>query len=812
MATVINMTAQKQRAKVGRLQGPAGGAERRLASYPCRSAAMAAKTLLVFLVVALAAPAQTQRGTIRIRVRDPQGQPLRATVELGSRVNQLQQRFNTDKAGRFVARGLPYGLYRVRVMHSGFAPAARVVEVRSSIPLRVSITLRLKPVKSHVRVTSSATLIDPDRLGTVYTIGSKTLQTRLPAQMGRGISDAVDSQPGWLYEANGVLHPRGSEYDVQYVINGVPFTENRSPAFAPPLAGGDVQSIRVLTAGFPAEYGRKLGGVVEITTRRNFSPGFHWSGAAEAGSFATSTAEGTVGYDRGRNQWQFNGNVGTTDRYLDPPVLANYTNHGSTGGLAADYARDLSDNARLHFFLRRAEVRYEVPNELVQQQAGQRQQAADTETDGVATYEQVLSPTLLLTAVGSLTTESFHLESNRFSTPVIVSQQRGFRRGYGRLSLAGADHHQDWQIGADAFFTPVHEALQYQITNPSLFDAGTALRFRFADRATDIEPAAFVQENIHGAHWNLGLGMRYDDYHFVARQSAWSPRVAISHAFSRHDLVVHFAYDRVFQTPALENLLLASSPQLERVSPLVQRLPVQPARANYYEAGFTKGFLGRVSLTANVFERDFRNFSDDDTLLNTGVSFPIADARAWIRGVEGQLAFPNWGRFSGTVSYANQLAVGQGPVTGGLLIGAEALANAAQNERFWISQDQRNTAHASLRWAATRSLWLAMGSSYGSGLPVELDSGDTSRAFLLSQYGSEVLSHVDFPRGRVRPSFSLDAGAGLKLYGKENSAFWIQVQCTNLTNHLNVINFASLFSGTAIGAPRSFDVGARAVF
>src|SRR5439155_523521 len=82
----------------------------------------------------------------------------------------------------------------------------------------------------------------------------------------RELLDLVSEQPGWLYEANGVLHPRGSEYDVQFVVDGLPLTQNRSPAFAPSLDAGDVESLRVLTASFPAEYGRKLGGVVEVTT------------------------------------------------------------------------------------------------------------------------------------------------------------------------------------------------------------------------------------------------------------------------------------------------------------------------------------------------------------------------------------------------------------------------------------------------------------------------------------------------------------------------------------------------------------------
>jgi hypothetical protein len=158
------------------------------------------------------------------------------------------------------------------------------------------------------------------------------------------------------------------------------------------------------------------------------------------------------------------------------------------------------------------------------------------------------------------------------------------------------------------------------------------------------------------------------------------------------------------------------------------------------------------------------------------------------------------------VSYANQVGVGQGPITGGLFIGAEAIAGVPGNSHFWVSQDQRNTARARLRFQASKRVWLATESSYGSGLPVELDTGDIDYVFLLAQYGASILNEVDLARSRVRPSYSLGASSGIDLYAKESKRVSLQAQASNLTNHLNVINFASLFSGTAIAAPRSAGV------
>lgn len=767
-------------------------------------------SFLTFMTVPVFA--QHERGEVHLEVRDPRGGPVVASVELISEANQVQLSFRTNQSGDCVARELPFGFYHLRVSHEAFVSAERLLEVRSEVPLSVRVALGLAPVQSHVEVTDSATLVDPRRTRTVYSVGFQAIREELPAQMGRTLADLADSEPGWLYEANGVLHPRGAEYDVQYVVNGLPLTENRSPAFAPPLESEEVESMRVMTAGFPAAYGRKLGGVVEVTAPNEVVPGLHFTTVTEGGSFSTATGYMGIGYGWGASQLTLSADAGATERYLDPPVMANYTNRGSTGGFRATYSRDLTNQDRLELSVQRDQSRYLLPNELVQEVAGQRQDSANGETSGQIDYQRTLSPNLLLSAEGSVRDVSSRLWSNRLSTPVVISQQRGFRQGYGRVTLAGQLGTHNWKAGVDAIFSPAREALQYLITDPGLFDPGTALRFGFLDRRTDVEPSAFAQDEFHRNNWNVSLGIRYDHYRFVVDESAWSPRVALSHYFSSPGLLVHASYDRIFQTPAIENLLLASSSQVSRISSLVLRLAVRPARANYYEVGLTKAFAGKLRFDANVFRRDFRNYSDDDTLLNTGVSFPIADASARIQGIEGKVELPAWGRFSGFVSYANQVGVGQGPITGGLFIGAEAIAGVPDNSRFWVSQDQRNTARARLRFQASKRLWLATEGSFGSGLPVELDTGDNDYAFLLAQYGPRILNEVDFAHGRVRPSYSLDASAGVDLYSKESKRVSLQAKGSNLTNHLNVINFASLFSGTAIAVPRSESVQLAIVF
>jgi hypothetical protein len=84
--------------------------------------------------------------------------------------------------------------------------------------------------------------------------------------------------------------------------------------------------------------------------------------------------------------------------------------------------------------------------------------------------------------------------------------------------------------------------------------------------------------------------------------------------------------------------------------------------------------------------------------------------------------------------------------------------------------------------------------------------------FLLAQYGPDILSRVNFDRGRVRPNFSLNAAAGVELYRKESRTLTLQIAADNLTDRVNVLNFAGLFSGTAVAAPRSASAHLRFVF
>src|SRR5215471_17481636 len=288
-----------------------------------RKSRSATRKVLLFVFAAggagavspFAAFAQRERGELRIEVSDPQGRPAAASAQLVSESNQLDREFPIPADGRYIAGELPFGVYRLTVAAEGFADWTYLVEIRGEVPVRVTVTLGVAAVSTRVEVNDAATLLDPSETATMYSLSGERIRDHGSVQPGRTLSDAVNDQPGWLYEANGILHPRGSEYQVQYVLDGMPLTQNRSPAFAPSFDSGDIESLRVLTAGYAAEYGRKLGGIVELATEKNPPAGLHGRFETGAGSFDSIGGAAELGYSAGPNHFEASAEGFHTDRY-----------------------------------------------------------------------------------------------------------------------------------------------------------------------------------------------------------------------------------------------------------------------------------------------------------------------------------------------------------------------------------------------------------------------------------------------------------------------------------------------------------------
>ena len=223
----------------------------------------------------------------------------------------------------------------------------------------------------------------------------------------------------------------------------MPLYDNRSLAFAPAFENSEFEAVNVLTAGLPAEYGRRLGGVIALDTRRSASLGHRFALDLQDGSYGTRM--GSVAHQFARRGTALAVGVlgGSTDRYLDPPSLENFTNRASSSGGNARVAHDLAESHRLTFYARSNRTGFLVPNDLAQQEGGAApgpQSGGNRPVNCTTRARSRPAPWGRLRGmVRDLTSE---LWSNALATPVHAQQDRGFReaavlrRHYGQLRTA----------------------------------------------------------------------------------------------------------------------------------------------------------------------------------------------------------------------------------------------------------------------------------------------------------------------------------------------------------------------------------------
>ena len=785
---------------------------------------------LPFLVLPLLAFGQANHGELRLKITDPAGLGVRTPVRIVCEANEYRNTLNTDDEGNLIAQRLPYGIYDIEIHQPGFAEVRETVNVRSTVPTEYKFQLKVWTPGEVVSVNAGNTLVNPEQAGDVSQIGADEIRNRVTSVPGRSMQDLVNDQPGWLYEGNAVLHPRGSEYQTQFVVDGIPLTDNRSPGFGPELEADDVQSVSVYTAGIPAEYGRKMGGVVEVNTLRDVQPGFHGEVALSGGSFDSAGAFAQAQYVWGKNAFGASASGSMSDHYLNPVVPQNFTNAGTLGDFSAHYERDLTPQDRLNLIVRHEFARYELPNEQVQEAphldtldpslplGSQLETASNIETMGIASYEHTFSSNVVADVHAMVRDNQINFNSNNYATPIEVFQNNWFREGYVRGAISVDRGRHEWKAGLEIDNATLNENFNYAITDPSQFDPSTPPTFSFAANRPDLEQSAFVQDRIRLGRWTVSAGLRWDHYQLLVNRNGVQPRLAVSRYFPSSDMLVHFSYDRVFQTPSFENILLSSSTAIDSLNPNdFLRLPVQPSEGNYYEVGMTKGIAGKLRVNGNCYRRYVNNYADDDQIQNTAISFPIAFRKSVIYGAEAKVELPEWRRFSGFASYSYMVGNVWYPVTGGLFLGDDVQNVEAGTGHFPDSQDQRHTLRGRLRYEITPRFWIAGGVQYDTGLPFEFQCDPLPQCIYTpggpaDTYGQAVIDRLNFDRGRILPAFQVNASAGADIYKSDRMKMRFQVDGQNLSNVLNVIDFGGLFSGNAIGPSRSFGLRLTTTF
>lgn len=772
--------------------------------------------------------AQARIGTVQGTVKDPTGALVPdAEVTITQPVTKYTQRVQTDRQGSFKLVNVPFNTYKVTARAEGFQPAEKQIDLESTIPFTLDLALAVTGAEASVTVTEDRTaLLEPDRSSSDTDINQSILERPLGASPSRAIESIVSSAPGFVSDDNGRMHPRGSESQVQYVVDGIPITDNMSAIFSTSLDARTLRTVEVLTGGIPAEFGDKLAGVINVNTRSGLEGPTQGGISFSGGSF--STGEMAVDFATHTKKFGFltNLSTSTSQRFLDAPTIDNFHNFGRTGKgfFRLDYQLDQNNSLRGVFTF--GGSNFQVANRLEQELAHQDQRQRLRDSAQSVTYQHIFSPNALGQFSFFNRAGRAKLTSNPTSTPVVAFQDRSLRNygGIGSIALTRGTH--NIKFGGQVTVTPVSEEFSFYPTvhfdtiadedgnllpNPiNAFNSATP--FLFKGNKTGRTLSAYVQDRFAlFKNFTLDLGLRYDNYKLLTSEQAFSPRLAFAYFIPRTHTTIRASYNRYFQPPPAENLLLASSPEAASISPIavIQGFtsvqPILADREHVFEVGAQQLLSRFFRLNMTVYQKRINNFSDKDQFIETGVIFPVAISSGRVTGEEIRIESTDIKGFQGFISYANSHAYGVTPITGGLFLGEDPQELQTQGVRFSADHDQRNSAQFQVSYDHKPSgIYATFSGRYDSGVPTDVEPGTTLADFIAAGFDPRLYGEIDFQRGRVRPRTVLDFSLGADLFQKERVSMNVQFDIQNLTNELFLYNFQSVFSGTHVGPPRLF--------
>ncbi len=322
-------------------------------------------SVLAISIVAAVSPlsAQSNSGIVSGTVTDPAGAVIPgATVSLLNPVSGYSRSSVTDGTGRFQFTNIPLNSYHVTAQAAGFGPVAQDASVSSSIPVSVTIALKVAGTSTSVTVEAED-LVSKDP--TNHTNIDRALFERLPLEsQSSSLSSLVTlASPGVAADSNGLFHGLGDHASNQFSIDGQPITDQQSKVFSNQIPSNAIQSIEAIPGAPSAEYGGKTSLIINVTTRSGQgSTTPHGNLTASYGSFGSATGGFDLSYG-GRNWGNFFEADGlNSGRFLDGPEYSVFHDKGNELNFFDRVDRSFTQRDSIHVNINYTRSWFQTPN------------------------------------------------------------------------------------------------------------------------------------------------------------------------------------------------------------------------------------------------------------------------------------------------------------------------------------------------------------------------------------------------------------------------------------------------------------------
>lgn len=770
---------------------------------------LAAATALMSTVAAPPLCAQGEaviRGTVSAAV---DGSPLPgASVALRpDRGEALSTTSGAD--GAFAFPLVTPGAYRLVVSIDGFVSRTIGLTVEPREIRTLSLGLELQRVEATVEVSGAIA-----SLGDTHSPSSTVLAAdrfdRLPASQHQMLPDAiVAAAPGMIRGHDDFVHVRGQEVALNPIINGVSFWENPHALFSAGVSPTMIEAVNVMTGGFPAEYGNRFGGVLDVVTKSGLRMRDDGSLVVAGGEAGRRSLVGEFGGHRGRYGYYAFGSFTASDRVLSPPdPRAVHDNGHSLHGFFQGDA-NLGRAGSLRLVIMGDGADFEIPQHprdlelrpLARADQRARQQSAilgwtraGSHTLASASGYQRWSRTRLSPAAGPLT--------------AAAALDRRLVTIGGKVDVTRFSGRHAVKMGVDAVHLRPAESLFYdyagfrELTHrlglPHLHVTGGPIAFD--DAAAGGQISAYVQDTVALGRVSLNAGVRLDRYDLVVTATHASPRVNVA-VDAGGGAIVHASYNRFFVPPPIEGVGSNAAGLTSRIGEIGVALPaLEPSIEDQLELG-ASGAVGplRVGLTAyyRATDNPVHTTVWPDSRIYSYASFD----RERAYGLEARAELPALTRLGlgGYLNYALGRVTFYNPVTGGFFTDPGHLAG---TDGFRAPMDQTHTLTAGATYRHARSgLWAGLMLEYGSGTPMGHGGAD-------HDHGDAGVDHEDGPiaqgPSRVPDHFTASFSSGVDLLrdGRGRGRVSLQLDVENVTNDIYLIAQEGEFSPAQYSIPR----------
>jgi hypothetical protein len=449
--------------------------------------------ITVFLL-ALGLQAHAQSGgsstSVTGTVVDPTGAVVaNAVVEIRNPVSAFERTVTTDGSGKFSIPNVPFNPYHLTVTGPDFAPFATDVDVRSIVPVTVSVTLQIKGSSETVTVEGAgADLLE--NTSTFHTDVDRGLFDKMPLESrSSSVSSLVTlSSPGIAADSNGLFHGLGDHAENSFSVDGQPITDQQSKVFSNQIPLDSIESMEVISGAPPAEFGEKTSVVINVTTRSGqgmTSP--KGSITTSYGSFGTADLGINLGY--GGQKWgNFISASGlNSGRFLDPPEFAVFHDKGNEENIFDRVDFQVSKADSVHVNLGFTRSWFQTPNAfdnlnsgatdpVVGNPVGPTDQRSQIKTFNIApSWTRLLSPNAVFTLGGFIRRDQYNYypSNNAFSDfgPIqqeTVSQDRTLANAGVRSDISYVKGIHNLKAGATYQQTFLDEDTRFGIVDPSL--------------------------------------------------------------------------------------------------------------------------------------------------------------------------------------------------------------------------------------------------------------------------------------------------------------------------------------------------------